>query len=330
MNHTLSPFKLPPLHANTSIAALERIESLTIALSLALRTPTSEKTGPVEVPVGALSELGVRLVGLNLDTPIKERIDPTLLTLSLSLLPRLQFCGAQLLAQLGLCVGARLVANASEILGTISRTLITYPLRSPMRPVLSTSYSIILQSMGAAVDPEEGKKSLARVWRTILEDIGSIAVDPIAAGVIEEGKKSGGNGKGKNKRARTFDVTESLELAGRKVRIDEIDLRIAERALASTFSLASTARQATDSFSQRWKDYSPHPIPISSLLNSSSPPPDSSSPSPSRPHSSPRNPPSTPPRPPNHSRRIRRISPRRTLDEELRLRCRAVSSGGER
>lgn len=240
MNHTLSPFKLPPLHSNTSIAALERIESLTIALSLALRTPTSEKTGPVEVPVGALSELGVRLVGLNLDTPIKERIDPTLLTLSISLLPRLQFCGAQLLAQLGLCVGSRLVANASDILGTISRTLITYPLRSPMRPVLSTSYSIILESMGASVDPEEGKKSLARVWRTILEDIGSIAADPIAAGVIEEGaggkKAGGGNGKGKNKRARTFDVTESLELAGRKVRIDEIDLRIAERALASTSS----------------------------------------------------------------------------------------------
>lgn len=50
-----------------------------------------------------------------------------------------------------------------------------------MRPVLSTSYSIILVSLGASVDPEEGKKSLARVWRSVLEDIGSVAVEPVAA-----------------------------------------------------------------------------------------------------------------------------------------------------
>lgn len=99
-----------------------------------------------------------------------------------------------------LSLGPRLIGNATDILGTISRTLITYPLRSyvqalfplfarlilmlflhrPMRPTLSTAYSIILTALGAAIDPEEGKKSLARVWRSVLEDIGSIAVEPVA------------------------------------------------------------------------------------------------------------------------------------------------------
>lgn len=54
-----------------------------------------------------------------------------------------------------------------------------------MRPVLSTSYTLILTSLGASVDPEEGKKSLARVWRSVLEDIGSVAVEPAAAAPAE-------------------------------------------------------------------------------------------------------------------------------------------------
>lgn len=54
-----------------------------------------------------------------------------------------------------------------------------------MRPALSTAYSIILTALGAAVDPEEGKKSLARVWRSVLEDIGSVAVEPLAAAPSE-------------------------------------------------------------------------------------------------------------------------------------------------
>lgn len=48
-----------------------------------------------------------------------------------------------------------------------------------MRPALSTTFSLVLESMGASIDPDEGKKSLARVWRSVLEDIGSVAVEPV-------------------------------------------------------------------------------------------------------------------------------------------------------
>lgn len=57
---------------NSPIAALVRIEALSQALALLLRTPTVERVGAVEVPVGALVELGVRLVGLNTETPVSS------------------------------------------------------------------------------------------------------------------------------------------------------------------------------------------------------------------------------------------------------------------
>lgn len=101
-NHTLGPLALPPLPTPSPVSALVRLESLAQALALVLRTPTSERAGAVEVPVGALVELGVRLVGMSSDMPVKERVDPATLTLSVSLLPRLQVAGCQLLAQLGL------------------------------------------------------------------------------------------------------------------------------------------------------------------------------------------------------------------------------------
>lgn len=50
-----------------------------------------------------------------------------------------------------------------------------------MRPTLSTTYSIIHGAIGTAVDPDDGNKHLARVWRSVLEDIGSIAIEPPAA-----------------------------------------------------------------------------------------------------------------------------------------------------
>lgn len=87
---------------NAPLAALVRMEALSQALTCLLRTPTVERAGTVEVPVGALVELGTRLAGLNSDTPVKERVDPSTMTLSFSLLPRLQIIGCQLLAQLGL------------------------------------------------------------------------------------------------------------------------------------------------------------------------------------------------------------------------------------
>lgn len=214
------------------LAALLRIEALTAAITLALRSPTSERTGPVEVPVGCIAELGIRLLSFNSDMPVKDRTDPTLLTLTMSLLPRLQLAGCQILAQLALATGARLSANASEILGIISRTLITYPLRSPMRAPLLSAYAIILQALGAALDPEEGKKSLARVWRCVLEDVGCIAAEPAMLPGGKEGEKNV-NEMRKSKRQKTFDPTESLELAGRKIRVDEIDLKISQQGLAS-------------------------------------------------------------------------------------------------
>lgn len=70
MNHTLSALALPPMPTFSPVAALARLEALSHALCYALRTPTSERTGPVEVPVGALVELGIRLVGMSVDMPV--------------------------------------------------------------------------------------------------------------------------------------------------------------------------------------------------------------------------------------------------------------------
>lgn len=54
------------------MSALSRLEALSQALCLTLRTPTSERTGPIDIPVGALVELGVRLVGMSTDMPVRQ------------------------------------------------------------------------------------------------------------------------------------------------------------------------------------------------------------------------------------------------------------------
>ena len=69
-NHTLSPLAIPALADNSPHAALVRMEALSQTLTMLLRTPTVERAGAVEVPVGALVELGVRLVGLSTETPV--------------------------------------------------------------------------------------------------------------------------------------------------------------------------------------------------------------------------------------------------------------------
>jgi len=218
------------------MVALSRLEELSSALLYLLRTPISERAGFVPVPIGALAELGVRLTGLARDTPVRERTDPATLELVYTLLPRLQTVGCQVLAQTALAAKIALVPHAVEIVGTVARTLGTYPVRSPMRPILSTTYALIVQSLGGAFDPEEGRKSLARVWRSLLEDIGAVAVDPAQPGPgqqVEAKQVPGGGGGGrKNKRTRAFDPAE-LDLQARRVYLDPIDLAIAERALAS-------------------------------------------------------------------------------------------------
>ncbi|KAM0749761.1 hypothetical protein T439DRAFT_357288 [Meredithblackwellia eburnea MCA 4105] len=234
-NHALTPLALPPLPSYTPLAALNRLESLSRVLTLVLRTPTSERTGQVDVPAGAIAELGTRLVGLCTETPIKDRVDPTVVTLTLSLLPRVQVVGCHLLAQLGLCIGPQLAANAPEILGALSRTVSTYPVRSPMRPALSTTYALLVEAMGAAIDPDEGRKSLARVWRTVLEDIGAVAVEPVSAAPSGVDAKSR-----KNKRQKTYDPTESMNLGGRRMKLDSLDLYSAERGLATLSRLLHT------------------------------------------------------------------------------------------
>ncbi|BGP22323.1 armadillo-type fold domain containing protein [Rhodotorula toruloides] len=228
-NHLLSPLALPPLADDSPASALSRLESLTRALLLILRTPTTEKAGPVHVPVGALVELGVRLTSFSTESPIKERTDPTLLTATVALTPRLQIQGCQLLAQLALSVGPQLSTHASVILSTLAKTLSSYPVRSPMRPAVSTTYAIVLQALGASLDPEEGKKSLARVWRTVLEDIGAVATEPVVVAQSKEDGKSGGGRKAK--RQKTYDPGESM--AQRRVAIEDVDFEIAERGLAT-------------------------------------------------------------------------------------------------
>ncbi|BGP29529.1 hypothetical protein JCM10296v2_001268 [Rhodotorula toruloides] len=227
-NHLLSPLALPPLADDSPASALARLESLNRALLLILRTPTTEKAGPVPVPIGALVELGVRLASFSTESPIKERTDPTILTAILTLTPRLQVQGCQLLAQIALSVDMPLSTHASVILSTLAKTLSSYPVRSPMRPAVSTTYAIVLQALGASVDPEEGK-SLARVWRTVLEDIGAVATEPVVIAQCKEEGKAGGSRKAK--RQKTYDPSESM--AQRRVAIEDVDLEIADRGLAT-------------------------------------------------------------------------------------------------
>lgn len=97
-----------------------------------------------------------------------------------------------------------------------------------MRASLSTTYSLILTSLGASLDPEEGKKSLARVWRCVLEDISAVAVEPVAVAASAEDGKGGRKNK---KQKTTYDPSESFEK--KRAAVEEMDLAIAERALAS-------------------------------------------------------------------------------------------------
>ncbi|GAA5906572.1 hypothetical protein JCM8208_000483 [Rhodotorula glutinis] len=237
-NHTLSPLALPPLASDSPTAALVRLESLTSVLLAVLRTPTTEKAGLVPLPLGALVELSIRLVALSSLTPVRERTDPALLTSVLALVvPRTQLAGARLAAQLALASGPHLAPHAGAVLGALSATLNAYAPREPMRPVLSGAYALVVEQLGSGVDPDEAKKSLARVWRTVLEDIGGVAVEPVvvgagagagAAGGKEAGK--GGNGR-KAKRQKTYDPSESM--ATRRVALDEVDMQIAECGLAT-------------------------------------------------------------------------------------------------
>lgn len=101
-----------------------------------------------------------------------------------------------------------------------------------MRASLSTTYSLLLTSLGASVDPEEGKKSLARVWRCVLEDVSAVAVEPVVVHAANEGDGKGRKNK-KQKRDATYDPSESFEK--RRTAVEEMDLAIAERALASAW-----------------------------------------------------------------------------------------------
>lgn len=103
-----------------------------------------------------------------------------------------------------------------------------------MRASLSTTYSLLLTSLGASLDPEEGKKSLARVWRCVLEDISAVAVEPVTVAASAEG--ADGKGGRKNKKQKTtYDPSESF--TKKRAAVEEMDLAIAERALASKLLL---------------------------------------------------------------------------------------------
>lgn len=98
-NHTLGPLSLPPLPSPAPPQLLlSRIDSLSYTLCYLLRTPTTERAGSVPVPIGALVELGIRLVSLNEETSIKERVDPALVRTVIASLGRLQIAGGRILA----------------------------------------------------------------------------------------------------------------------------------------------------------------------------------------------------------------------------------------
>ncbi|SGY68975.1 BQ5605_C004g02935 [Microbotryum silenes-dioicae] len=251
LNHTLPSLALPPLASSSSsssstpLVTLDRIEILAEVLRTVLRTPTTDRVGSVPIPLGALCELSVRLLSLHAETPVKERIDPTLVQSVNSYLPRLQLVGAQLVAQTAACVGIRLAPHSHEILTTVVSTLATYAPRSPMRAMLTSTFSVLLQHLGASIDPEEGKRSLARVWRVVLEDIGAVAVEPtlVTGDVVKNGTPNTANSGRKNKKQRTYDPSEALALSGKRPHLDGMDLEIALQSLNSK-SPASDAHLA--------------------------------------------------------------------------------------
>jgi hypothetical protein len=98
-NHTLGPLALPALPTPApSSALLSRLDSLSYTLCYLLRTPTTERAGSVPVPIGALAELGVRLISLNEETSVKERVDPAVVRTVYASLGRLQVAGGRILA----------------------------------------------------------------------------------------------------------------------------------------------------------------------------------------------------------------------------------------
>ncbi|GAA6026106.1 hypothetical protein JCM11491_002868 [Sporobolomyces phaffii] len=240
-NHSLSPLALPPLEGDhgSPFAALARLETLTLVLLETLRTPTTDRAGPVAVPLGAIVELGVRLVSFTSQSPVRDRVDPSVHTLTMTFVPKLETLGCRVLAQLALAVGTNLVGFAGVVLGAVARTLSTYEVRSPMRPALSTTYALLVNAMSSHVDPNEASKSLSRVWRTVLEDISAVALEPSncdvttsETGKAAAGRHEGGGGGGgrKNKRVKTsFDPTESMVHV--RAAVDERDLEIAIKGL---------------------------------------------------------------------------------------------------
>ncbi|SCZ92461.1 BZ3500_MvSof-1268-A1-R1_Chr5-2g07879 [Microbotryum saponariae] len=251
LNHTLPSLALPPLASSSSsssatpLVTLDRIENLAEVLRTVLRTPTTDRVGSVPIPLGALCELSVRLLSLHAETPVKERTDPTVVQSVISYLPRLQLVGAQLVAQTAACVGIRLAPHSHEILTTLVSTLATYAPRSPMRAMLTSTFSVLLQHLGASIDPEEGKRSLARVWRVVLEDIGAVAVEPTLVtlnkdgDVVKNGTSNTVNGGRKNKKQRTYDPSEALALSGKRPHLDGMDLEIALQSLNTLNELLS-------------------------------------------------------------------------------------------
>jgi len=113
-----------------------------------------------------------------------------------------------------------------------------------MRPVLSISYSLIFTSLSSSLDPSEASKSLSRVWRTLLEDISSVALEPLNVTTEKtnlNGKKVVEGRKNGTKRMKeSFDPSESMVRL--RSAVDELDLDIAIKALSST-SLLSLSSQ---------------------------------------------------------------------------------------
>lgn len=124
-----------------------------------------------------------------------------------------------------------------------------------MRPALATTYSLLVSSFSSHVDPNEGAKSLSRVWRSVLEDISSVALEPLNVNVTTSEKTAAGKGgkqqEGrKNKRVKTsFDPTESM--VDTRAAVDERDLDIAIKGLESEsiqhLGVLRTLLSATDS-----------------------------------------------------------------------------------
>lgn len=117
-----------------------------------------------------------------------------------------------------------------------------------MRPALSTTYSLLVNSLSAHLDPNEASKSLSRVWRTVLEDISSVALEPLNVNVTTSEKTAAGKRQQegrKNKRVKTsFDPTESM--VDTRAAVDERDLEIAIKGLESEFEFFCSRRLLRD------------------------------------------------------------------------------------